>query len=323
MRAIAQVGYGSPDVLRMAQIARPEPAADEVLIRVRAAGIDRGTWHVMAGQPYAMRLGIGLRRPRNPVAGMDTAGTVVAVGTAVTRFAVGDEVFGVSRGAFAEYATAREGKLARKPTGLGFEQAAVIAVSGTTALKGLRDVGRVKAGQHVLVIGASGGVGSYAVQLAKAFGAEVTAVCRTSKADFVRSLGADHVIDYTRTDFADDSASYDLIMDIGGSARLSRLRRALAPRGTLVIVGGEQEGKWIGMRRPLRALALSPFVRQRLTNYITVQNHTDMETLGSLIETGKVTPAVDAVYPLADVPEAVRHLVSGQAQGKIAITISI
>ena len=321
MQAIVQHGYGSPDVLRIAEINRPDIAADEVLIQVRAAGVDRGTWHLMAGQPYVMRLGLGLRRPRNPVAGMDVAGTIVAVGAEVTRFAVGDDVFGTGRGSFAQYAAANERKLARKPSGLSFEQAAVVAVSGVTALQGLRDAGGVKAGQHVLVIGASGGVGTYAVQLAKALGAEVTGVCSSAKVDLVRSLGADHVIDYTRDDFADGARRYDLILDIGGNSRLSRLRRALTPSGTLVIAGGEDAGTWFGLGRQVRALALSPFVRQRLTMFIAKQRYTDLEALSALIEAGKVTPVVGATYPLAHMPDAIRHLEAGQARGKIAITI--
>jgi NADPH:quinone reductase-like Zn-dependent oxidoreductase len=319
MHAIVQNGYGSADVLRMTEIDQPTIAADEVLVRVHAAGVDRGVWHFMAGKPYAARLALGM--PRNRVAGMDVAGTVVKVGDHVTRFAVGDEVFGVGKGSFAEYAAAREDKLAKKPAGLSFEQAAVIAVSGVTALQGLRDSGRVKAGQHVLVIGASGGVGTYAVQLAKAFGAQVTGVCGTAKVDLVRSIGADHVIDYTSGDFADGSRQYDLIMDIGGLASLSRLRRALTPRGTLVVTGGEGGGRWLGTGRPFSALMLSVFVHQRLTMFIARQRHTDMETLSGLIESGQLTPVVGATYPLAQAPEAVRQLAAGRARGKIAVTV--
>jgi NADPH:quinone reductase-like Zn-dependent oxidoreductase len=252
---------------------------------------------------------------------MDVAGTIVAVGDDVTRFKVGDDVFGVGRGSFAEYTAAHENKLARKPAGLSFEQAAVIAVSGVTALQGIRDAGRVREGQRVLVIGASGGVGTYAVQLAKAFGAKVTGVCSTAKVDLVRSIGADEVIDYTEADFADGGRHYDVIMDIGGLSRFSRLRRALTPRGTLVITGGEGGGEWLGTGRVFHALALSPFVRQRLTAFIAQQRHTDMETLRGLIEAGRVMPVVGATYPLAEAPEALRQLEAGQARGKIAITI--
>jgi NADPH:quinone reductase-like Zn-dependent oxidoreductase len=323
MHAIVQDGYGSVDVLRFAEIDKPVIAANEVLVHVRAAGLDRGTWHFMTGQPYLMRImGFGLRRPKNPVPGLDVAGVVDAVGAEVTRFRPGDEVFGMARGSFAEYAAARENKLAHKPVNLSFEQAATVPISGGTALQGLRDAGRVEAGQTVLVIGASGGVGTYAVQLAKAFGAHVTGVCSTAKVDLVRSLGADHVIDYTREDFADGRQRYDLILDIGGSSRLSRLRNALTPTGTLVIVGGETGGKLTGgFQRSLRAPVLSPFTRQRLTMLASKERHTDLELLRPLIETGQVTPAVDKTYPLTEVPAAMRHLEAGQARGKIAITI--
>ena len=323
MRAITQSRYGTvpEDVMRLDQVTRPDIGDDEVLIQVRAAGVDRGTWHVMAGQPYLMRLlGFGFRGPRNTVPGLDVAGTVVAVGPAVTRFAVGDEVFGIARGSFAEYAAAREGTLARRPAALSFEQASAVAVSGLTALQGLRDAGRIKPGQKVLVIGASGGVGSYAVQIARSFGAEVTGVCGTAKADLVRSIGADHVIDYTQAGFADGRERYDLILDIGGNTKLSRLRRALAPRGTLVIAGGEG-GRWTGVGRQLRALALSALVRQRLTMFISVPRPADLDTLRQLAESGQVTPAVSQTYPLTEAPEAIRHLHAGHARGKLAITI--
>jgi NADPH:quinone reductase-like Zn-dependent oxidoreductase len=323
MEAIVQDTYGSSDVLRFAEIDKPDIAADEVLVQVRAAGLDRGTWHSMTGQPYLMRLmGFGFRRPKNRVAGLDVAGTVVAVGAEVTRFQPGDEVFGIARGSFAEYAAAREDKLAHKPANLSFTQAAVVPISGSTALQALRDVGRVEAGQKVLVIGASGGVGTYAVQLAKALGAHVTGVSSTAKVDLVRSIGADDVIDYTREDFADGSRHYDLILDIGGNSRLSRLRRALTPTGTLVIVGGEEGGKLTGgFGRSLRAPVLSLFVRQRLTMLSSKERHTYLDALRPLIEAGKVTPAIDKTYPLAEAPAAMRHLEAGQARGKIAITI--
>ncbi|MFL5830944.1 MAG: NAD(P)-dependent alcohol dehydrogenase [Solirubrobacteraceae bacterium] len=321
MRAIVQDAYGSASALRLAEIERPEIAANEVRVEVRAAGVDRGTWHLMMGQPYLMRiLGFGFRRPKNPVPGRDVAGTVVEVGSAVTRFKRGDEVFGIGRGSFAEYAAARDDKLDHKPPKLSFEQAAVVPISALTALQGLRDAGHVRSGHIVLIIGASGGVGTYAVQLAKAFGAEVTGVCSAAKVELVRSLGADHVLDYTRDEFADGSHRYDLILDIGGNSRLSRLRRALTPKGTLVIVGGEG-AKWAGMGRQMRALVLSPFVSQRLTMFVNKERHTDLEALRPLIEEGRVTPAVDRTYPLAEVPDAMRHLEAGQARGKISITI--
>jgi NADPH:quinone reductase-like Zn-dependent oxidoreductase len=320
MRAIVQEVYGSADRLGLSQIEKPAIAPDEVLVQVHAAGVDRGTCHLMRGEPYLMRiLGFGLRGPKNRVPGLDVAGTVARVGANVSRFQVGDPVFGISRGSFAEYAAARADKLAAKPARLSFEQAAVIAVSGLAALQGLR-AGRIAAGQRVLIIGASGGVGSYAVQLAKAFGATVTGVASTAKVDLVRSLGADEVIDYTREDFADGRRQYDLILDIGGGTRLSRLRRALTARGTLVIAGGEGD-KWTGVGRQLRALMLSPLVRQRLTMYISRHRQADLETLRQQVEAGQVTPTVGKTYHLAEVPEAIRQLESGRVQGKIAITV--
>lgn len=322
MRAIVQHAYGDAEVLRPAEIDVPDIAADEVLVQVRAAGLDRGTWHLMAGRPYLIRPMFGLRRPKTPVPGLDVAGVVAAVGADVTRFLPGDEVFGIARGSFAEYAAAKEDKLAHKPATIDFAQAAVVPVSGLTAIQGLRDVGRVEAGQRVLVIGASGGVGSYAVQLAKAFGAHVTGVCSTGKVDFVRSLGADDVVDYTRADFADGDRRCDLILDIGGNSRLSRLRRALAPTGTLVIVGGEQGGALFGgIDRQLRALLLSRFVRQRLTMFVSTEHHRYLDALRPLIEAGDVVPAVDTTYPLAEAAAAMRRLDAGQVRGKIAITI--
>jgi NADPH:quinone reductase-like Zn-dependent oxidoreductase len=323
MRAIVQDTYGSADVLRLAEIAEPEIAANEVLVRVRAAGLDRGTLHSLTGKPYLMRImGFGFRRPKNRVAGLDVAGTVVAVGADVTRFKPGDEVFGISKGSFAEYAAAREDKLGEKPASLTFEQAAVVPVSALTAIQGLRDAGHIEAGQKVLIIGASGGVGTYAVQLAKAFGAEVTGVCSTAKVDLVRSIGADHVVDYTREDFADGAHRYDVILDIGGNSRLSRLRRALTPKGTLAIVGGEEKGDVTGgFGRQLRAMVLSLFVRQRLTMVAVKEHHADLEPLSRFIEAGQVAPAIDRTYRLAEVPDAVRHLEAGHVRGKIAITI--
>jgi NADPH:quinone reductase-like Zn-dependent oxidoreductase len=275
----------------------------------------------MRGEPYLMRvLGFGVRGPRSRVLGRDVAGTVVLAGSEVTEFAIGDEVLGIGTGSFAEYAVARGDKLVAKPERLTFEQAAVVGVSATTAMQALRDVGRVAAGQRVLVIGASGGVGTYAVQIAKAFGATVTGVCSTENVDLVRSIGADDVVDYTREDFADGSARFDLILDIAGNSHISRLRRALAPDGTVVIVGGEG-GKWIGVGRQIRAVALSPFVGQRLTMFVNGERHDDLATVRQLIETGKVTPVVDRTYPLAAAPDALRYLEAGRARGKIAIVV--
>jgi NADPH:quinone reductase-like Zn-dependent oxidoreductase len=323
MKAIVRDTYGSPDVLELRDIDKPEIGDDEVLLHVHAAGVGRDVWHVMTGLPYPIRLaGYGLRAPKNPVIGSDVAGVVEAVGKDVTRFQPGDEVFGIGKGSFAEYVCAREEKLAPRPENLTFEQAAVVAISGLTALQGLRDHGKVRRGQEVLVIGASGGVGTYAVQLAKAFGAHVTGVCSTTKVDMVRSIGADHVIDYTRDDFADGEQRYDLILDIGGNSTLARLRRALTPRGTLVIVGGETDGRWLGgTDRQIRALLLSPFVGQKLGTFVSSENHEDMIVLKELIEAGKVAPVIDRTYPLAEVPEAIRYLEEGHAQGKVVITV--
>jgi NADPH:quinone reductase-like Zn-dependent oxidoreductase len=322
MRAIVQHAYGDAGVWSLTRTARPEIADNEVLVRVRAAGLDRGTWHLMTGLAYPIRLVSGLRTPKNPVPGLDVAGTVVKTGSAVTRFAEGDEVFGISRGSFAEYAAAREDKLARKPANLSWEQAAVVPVSAITALRALTNSGRVQPGQKVLITGASGGVGSYAVQLAKALGAEVTAMASTAKLDLVRSLGADHVIDYTRDDFADGTRHYDLIIDIAGNPSLARLRRALTPTGTAVLVGGEQGGNITGgLGRTLRAMIVGPFIRQRLAMAFPKEHFSDIERVGELIEAGKVTPSLDRSYPLEQAPEAMRHLVDGKVRGKVAITI--
>ena len=323
MRAVVQDTYGTVDVLRVEQIARPDIASDEVLVRVHAAGLDRGTWHLLTGRPYLMRvMGFGLRGPKNRVPGLDVAGVVVEVGSEVTRFAPGDEVFGISRGSYAEYAAAREDKLASKPASLTFEQAAVVPISGITALQALRDAGHVQAGQRVLVIGASGGVGSYAVQLAKAFGAEVTGVASIAKLDLVRSLGADHVVDYAQEDFADGTARYDLILDIGGNSTIPRLRRALTSGGTLVIVGGETGGNVTGgFGRSLRAIALSPFLRQRLTMLVSRERASDLAPLTELIEAGRVTPSLERAYPLEQVPDAIRRLEAGTVRGKLAVTL--
>src|ERR671933_90082 len=322
MKAIVRYEYGSPDVLELKEIDRPEIADEEVLVRVRAAGVDRGVWHLMTGLAYPIRLaGYGLRAPKNPVLGGDLAGVVEAVGKNVTRFRPGDEVFGIGEGSFAEYARAREDKLAPKPANLTFEQAAAVAISGLTALQGLRDHGKVRPGQEVLVIGASGGVGTYAVQLAKAFGAQVTGVCSTTKLEMVRSIGADHVIDYTREDFAEGERRYDLILDVGGNSSLARLRRTPASPGALVIVGGEGGGRWLGgTDRQLRATILSRFVDQKLGTFVARQNRKDLILLKKLIEAGKLTPVIDRTYPLAEAPEAIRYLEEGHAQGKVVVT---
>jgi NADPH:quinone reductase-like Zn-dependent oxidoreductase len=324
MKAIVQDEYGeAQDVLTLAEIDRPEIGDDEVLLQVRAAGVDRGVGHIMAGLPYPIRLvGYGFRTPRTRVRGREVAGRVATVGRNVTTLRVGDEVYGVGEGCFAEYAGARADKLAPKPSNLTFEQAAAAPISGLTALQAVRDHGHVRPGQKVLVIGASGGVGTFAVQIAKAFGAEVTGVCRTNKVDLVRSLGADHVIDYTQADITNDGQHYDVILDIGGHRSLTHLRRALTPKGTLVIVGSETGGRWLGgFDRTLRAPVLSLFVGQKLGGVVNSENAADLVTLTELIESGKVTPAIDRTYPLSETLAAVRHMVEGHAQGKVVVTL--
>jgi NADPH:quinone reductase-like Zn-dependent oxidoreductase len=324
MWAIVQDVYGSADVLRLAEVARPNVGVDDVLVRVRAAGVHIGDWHVMVGRPYLMRaMGFGVRGPKARVRGMDVAGTVVAVGPNVTRLQPGDEVFGSCDGSFAEYATAREITLAVKPATLSFEQAAVVPTSACTALQALRDAVRIETGQRILIIGASGGVGLFAVQIAKALGAEVTGVCSTAKVDLVHSVGADRVLDYSSGDFTTDGQQYDRILDLGGTRPLSALRPSLTRRGTLVLVGGEGGGRWVGgaMLRSLRALALSPFLRQNLRMILATTNGQDLELLTELVEGGKVTPVIDRVYPLSRAQDALRHLMSGNAQGKVVLTV--
>jgi NADPH:quinone reductase-like Zn-dependent oxidoreductase len=325
MTAIVHDEYGAApeDVLRLEQVPKPTIADDEALVRVHAASVDRGTWHIMAGLPYPIRVaGFGLRRPKHLNPGRSLAGTVEAVGKDVTAFEPGNEVFGICDGSFAAYARVRTGKLAPKPANVSFDQAAAAPISGLTALQAVRDHARVQAGQKVLIVGASGGVGSFAVQIAKAFGAEVTGVCSTAKVDLVRSIGADHVVDYCRDDFADGMHRYDVILDIGGNRRLSRLRRALTPSGTLVIVGGETGGRWLGgADRQLRAQVLSLFVTHKLGSFISSENAEDLMALRELIEAGKITPVVDRTYPLGDVATAIRYLLDGHARGKIVITV--
>jgi NADPH:quinone reductase-like Zn-dependent oxidoreductase len=325
MTSVVQDRYGPApeDVLRLAEIARPVIRRDEVLVKVRAASVDRGTWHLMAGLPYPVRLaGFGVRRPKYANPGRSLAGTVETVGDGVTGFEPGDEVFGICSGSFAEYAAVRTGKLSRKPANLTFGQAAAVPISGLTALQAVRDHGRVRAGEKVLIVGASGGVGSFAVQIAKVYGADVTAVCSTPKTDMVRGLGAGHVIDYTRADFTDGAHRYDVILDIGGNRRLSDLRRALTPKGRLVIVGSETGGRWLGgTDRQLRAQLLSPFIAQKLGTFVSSENAEDLAALRELIESGKVTPAVERTYPLGEVAAAVRHMLDGRTHGKLVITV--
>jgi NADPH:quinone reductase-like Zn-dependent oxidoreductase len=324
MTSIVQDAYGTePEaVLRLAEIARPTIGVDEVLVRVHAASVDRGTWHVMTGRPYLIRaVGFGLRAPKAPNPGRSLAGTVESVGKDVTEFAPGDEVYGTCDGSFAEYARAQPGKLARKPANLSFEQAAALPISAVTALQAVRRT-RVHAGQKVLIIGASGGVGTFAVQIAKANGGEVTGVASTAKRDMVRAIGADHVVDYTREDFADGNHQYDVILDIGGNRRLSDLRRALTPRGTLLIVGGETDGRLLGgFDRQIRAQLLSPLVRQKLGTFASSENSKDLMAVTDLVESGKVVPVIDRTYPLGEAAAAIRYMIDGHIRGKVVITV--
>lgn len=321
MKAITQDRYGSADVLRLREIEEPTPGDHEVLVRVQAAGIARGVLHLMTGEPYLIRLaGFGLLKPKNPVPGQDVAGTVTATGAGVTRFTVGDEVFGIAKGSFAEYAVAREDKLSHKPANLTFEQAAAMPISGLTALRAL-DAAGVTGASNVLIVGASGGVGTYAVQIAVAMGATVTGVASGSKAELVTALGAQHVIDYTRDDFADGSHRYDAVVDIGGMTSVSRLRRALQPKGTLVIVGGESGSKWSpGLGRQLMAAALSPIVSQRLTSILNKEHYSGLDRLAKLATTGELTPRIERSYCLDGVPDAVRQLEAGKVRGQVVIT---
>jgi NADPH:quinone reductase-like Zn-dependent oxidoreductase len=324
MKAIVQDTYGSADVLELKDIDIPVVGDADVLVRVHAAGCGPDVWHLMTGMPYMARLAVGFRRPKVAVRGWDVAGTVEAIGAKVTGFQPGDEVMGSAEGgSFAELAITQTDKLVAKPTNLTFDQAAAVPISGTTALRAVRDEGKVQPGQKVLVIGAAGGVGSLAVQMAKAFGAVVTGVCSTSKLDLVRSIGADAVIDYTTEDFTDGTRRWDVIIDTAGRRPLSRLRRALAPKGTLVIVGGDGGGHWTGgfFRGVLRAPVVSMFVSQRLRGLNSKVRQEDLVALKELIEAGKVTPVIDSTFPLSDAPEAVRHLEEGHASGKIVITV--
>ena len=324
MPAIVQDQYGTAasDVLRLEEVDVPAIRDDEVLVRVRAAGVDRGVWHLMAGLPYLARaIGFGLRRPKTRTPGTDVAGVVEAVGTEVTDFAPGDEVFGTAKGTYARYAAAKASRLLPKPANLTFEQAAAVPVSATTALQAVRRAG-VRAGERVLIIGASGGVGAYAVQIAKAEGAEVTGVASTAKVGFVRAMGADHVVDYTGADPVDGHQRYDAIIDIGGNRPVAHLRKALAPRGRLVITGGEHGGRWLGgIERNLRAQLLSPFVGQKLGAFVARQRRDDLVVVSELIRAGAITPPVDRTYPLRETAAAISYMADGHAQGKVVITV--
>ena len=323
MKALTRDRYGSADVLELDDVVMPVVENDEVLIRVHAAGVGPDVWHLMTGRPYLVRLaGVGLRKPKIRVLGRDLAGSVEALGKDVRQFEPGDAVYGTCDGAFAEYVCVRADRVAPKPANLTFEQAAGVPVSACAALHGLRDAGRVQDGQTVLIIGASGGVGTFAVQLAMAFGAHVTGVCSTANADLVRSIGAEHVIDYTQEDFVDGARRYDLILDTAGRRSLSQLRRALTPRGALVLVGGEGGGRWTGgFDRQLRAMLLSPFVRQTLRSLISTERQEDLLVLTELIEAGTVTPVINHAYPLAEAQKALGDADEGHGRGKTVITV--
>jgi NADPH:quinone reductase-like Zn-dependent oxidoreductase len=324
MKAIIQDGYGPPEVLQLGEVDKPIVGDDDVLVEVKAAGVDPGVWHLMTGLPYLVRvMGFGFRAPKMRVRGRDVAGVVEAVGKNVTQFKAGDEVYGICDGAFAEYVCATALHFAPKPSNLTFEQAASVPISAMTALHGLRDTAHLKQGQKALILGAAGGVGSFAVQIAKAFGAEVTGVCSTSKMELVRSIGADHVIDYTRESLSDETRRFDLILDTAGRRPLSQLARILAPRGILVIVGGEGGGRWLGgFQRQLFAPIRSLFSRKKMVGLMPDERQDDLIVLKELIEAGKLNPVVGKTYPLSQTAEAIRSLHAGQAQGKLVITLA-
>jgi NADPH:quinone reductase-like Zn-dependent oxidoreductase len=319
MKAIVQHTYGSADVLQLQEIDKPVINDDEVLVRVHAASVNPLDWHIMRGRPFLLRFVSGLRKPKPAVRGVDVAGHVEAVGENVTRLQPGDEVFGWCQGAFAEYASAGESNLLPKPASLTHEQAAAVPIAAFTALQGLRDLGRIESGQRVLIIGASGGVGTFAVQIAKSFGAEVTGVCSTRNLDLIRSIGADHVIDYTQDDVTEGEQQYDLVFQLAGAASPSSLRRVLTPKGTLVLSSGM--GRFSGIDRIIKALASSPFVSQRQVTWVAKENQEDLAFLAELLEAGKVTPVIDRSYRLSEVPEAIRYLEEGHTQGKVVITV--
>lgn len=318
MKAIVNDRYGSPDGMELRDVDKPEVTDDGVLVRVRATSVNAYDWHMMRGKPYIARLS-GLRKPKTTVLGLDVAGIVEAVGANVTHLKPGDEVFGSRSGAFAEYVSGRN--FVPMPAGFTFEQAAAVPCAGQTALQGLRDKGGIQAGQRVLINGAGGGVGTFAVQIAKAFGADVTGVTSTRNLEMVRSIGADHVIDYTREDFTRSGQRYDLILDPGGNRSLSDIRRVLTPEGTLVLVG-PGSGQWVGpIARMLRAIVTSRFVGQRMLPFLSTVSKDDLLVLKELIEAGKVRPVIDRTYPLSEIPEAIRYLEAGHAQGKVVITV--
>src|SRR2546422_2356566 len=325
MKAVVRDNYGSPDVLELREIEKPAVEDDHVLVRVHAASVNAGDWHSMRGKPYIIRLMLGgLFKPRtkNAVLGGDLAGRVEAVGGNVTEFQPGDEVFGMSIRTFAEYVSVRRVGIVRKPANLTFEQAASVPIAALTALQGLRDKGRIQPGQKVLINGASGGVGTFAVQIAKSFGADVTGVCSTRNVAMVRSIGADHVIDYTQEDFTKGEQRYDLILDNVGNHSLLQYRRALTPKGIFVIVGGPNSGQWIGpMVTPIKALMLSPLVSQKFAPFLAELNQEDLAIIRDLMQAGKVTPVIDRRYKLSEVPAAIRYLEEGHARGKVVIAV--
>jgi len=322
MRAIAYTEYGPPDVLQFAEVAKPAPKDAEVLIGVRAASVNPLDWHFMRGTPYLVRMMAGLRKPRVTGLGVDVAGQVEAVGKNVTQFQPGDEVFGTCKGAFAEYVCAAEAAVVLKPANLTFEQAAAVPVAAVTALQGLRDKGQIQRGQKVLINGAAGGVGTFAVQIAKVFGADVTGVCSTRNMDMVQSIGATRVIDYTQEDFTRSGQRYDLMFDTVGNHSLSDCRRALTTKGTLVMVGGPDKGRWLGpLPDVLKAVVVSRFVSQKLLLFLARLKKDDLRVLRELLEAGKVVPVIDRSYPLSEAPEAIRYLEAGHARGKVVLTM--
>ena len=321
IKAIVQHSYGSPDVLELKDVDTPVARGNEVLVRVRAAAVNIGDWHLLRGIPYAMRPAVGLLKPKHEIPGLDLAGQVEAVGGGVEQFHPGDEVFGWCDGAFAEYACAEENNLLAKPANLTLEQSAAVGDSAFTALNAVRDQGKVQPGQKVVINGASGGVGTFAVQIAKSFGADVTGVCSTRNVDMVRSIGADQVIDYTREDFTQARQRYDVMLDLVGSRSLSDCRRSLTPQGTYVLVGVSDMGRWLGLARQIKVLSSSPFVRQQMRIFITRHTREDLVVLKELVEAGKVTPVIDRRYQLSEVPEALRYQGEGHSRGKLVIVV--
>jgi NADPH:quinone reductase-like Zn-dependent oxidoreductase len=321
MRAIVQAKYGSPDVLQLRDVDQPVVGDREVLVRVRAAAVNIGDWHLLRGVPYVMRVASGLLKPNRGIPGLDIAGQVEAVGGAVRQFRPGDEVFGWCKGAFAEYASAAEDSLLPKPANLTVEQSAAVGDSAFTALAAVRDQGKVQPGHRVLINGASGGVGTFAVQIARSFGADVTGVCGTKNLAMVESIGANRVIDYTREDFTRTEQRHDLMLDLVGNRSLSECRRALAPTGTYVLVGVSDMGRWFGLDRQMKALLLSPFVRQRMRVFVVRHNRDDLAVLKDLVEAGKLAPVIDRRYELSEIPEALRYQGEGHARGKIVIAM--